>query len=193
MTHAKAAELVPPAAATYKPMLLRAAHTTWGLDAPVAVLAAQVHQESGWRPNAVSTVGALGLAQFMPATARWWCGVDKASTSATAPADCSPTNPTWALRALVGYDRWLYDRLAAAGPEPDRMWATLRAYNGGLGHWLAERGHAVGPGRAAVDAACGTAKRSPQFCPESLGYPRRIMVALQPRYSAWGRAVVVTP
>ena len=68
------AQVQPPqAAARYKLTLLREAHSQWGLDAPVAAFAAQVHQESGWRADAVSRVGARGLAQFMPATARWWC------------------------------------------------------------------------------------------------------------------------
>ena len=87
---------VPQAAQAHKRTLLRAAHAEWGLDAPVAVLAAQVHQESAWRPDAVSHVGARGLAQFMPATARWWC--ERVGLSAI---DCQPHNPTWALRALA--------------------------------------------------------------------------------------------
>ena len=62
---------VPAAAARYRLTLLREAHGQWGLDAPVAAFAAQVHQESGWNPQAVSRVGARGLAQFMPATTLW--------------------------------------------------------------------------------------------------------------------------
>lgn len=53
------AQPVPHLAARYKLTLLREAHSQWGLNAPVAALAAQVHQESGWRPDAVSRVGAL--------------------------------------------------------------------------------------------------------------------------------------
>lgn len=69
---AKAAEVtIPRAAQQYRATLVRAAHATWGLDAPVAVFAAQVHTESWWRNDTVSHVGAQGLAQFMPATARW--------------------------------------------------------------------------------------------------------------------------
>ena len=62
---------VPHESARYRLTLLREAHGQWGLDAPVAAFAAQVHQESGWNPQAVSRVGARGLAQFMPATTLW--------------------------------------------------------------------------------------------------------------------------
>ena len=69
---AHAAEVtIPRAAQQYRATLVRAAHATWGLDAPVAVFAAQVHTESWWRNDTVSHAGAQGLAQFMPATARW--------------------------------------------------------------------------------------------------------------------------
>ena len=189
---------VPADAARYRAELTRAAHSQWGLNAPVAVLAAQVHQESSWNPQAVSRVGARGLAQFMPGTTAWWC--ERARTKA---ADCLPNNPTWALRALVGYDRYLYDLTPARFSERDRMWVALRGYNGGLGHWRAEekiaearlrqaelllqaeRGDAH-PNREAIDAACGRARRHISHCPENLGYPHRIMTVLQPRYASWG-------
>ena len=163
--------------------LTRAAHTQWGLDAPVATLAAQVQQESGWRPVAVSQVGAQGMAQFMPATARWWCELNKMTA-----AQCMPNNPTWALRALVGFDKYLYDRTPARYTASDRMWVALRGYNGGLGHWLAEssRTGVPLPTRAQVDAACGKARRAFVHCAENLGYPQRIMRVLQPRYASWG-------
>lgn len=179
---ALAGEDIPRVALKHRADLTRAAHTVWGLDAPIAVFAAQIHQESGWNPEAVSRVGARGMAQFMPDTARWWC--DKNGLSAI---DCQPTNPVWAMRALVGYDRWLFDRVR--GPsEFDRLWAALRGYNGGLGHWQQEAA-TVRPAldRLAVDAACGKAHRHPSFCPENLGYPRRILTILQPRYLGWGR------
>ena len=174
---------VPQAAQAHKRTLLRAAHAEWGLDAPVAVLAAQVHQESAWRPDAVSHVGARGLAQFMPATARWWC--ERVGLSAI---ECQPHNPAWALRALVTYDRWLYDRTPAHYTPRERMHVALRAYNGGLGHWQAEAAAtgAVRPTLAQVDAACGKARRAAVHCAENLGYPHRILVLIQPRYAAWG-------
>lgn len=179
---AQAAE-PPRAALQYRATLTRVAHAEWGLNAPIAAFAAQVHQESGWNPQAVSRVGALGMAQFMPATARWWCDLHGLGAEA-----CQPTNPTWALRALVGYDRWLYARVR--GPsEHDRLWAALRSYNGGLGHWLAEAKAAGSDRREAVDQACGQARRAAVHCAENLGYPRRILGRLQFLYSGWGRTV----
>lgn len=175
---------VPPGAGAYRQELLRSAHSQWGLDAPVAALAAQVHQESGWNPRAVSAVGAAGMAQFMPATASWWCALNQLT-----PQQCQPQNPTWALRSLVGYDKWLWDRAPARYSTRDRLWVTLRGYNGGLGHWQAEARMAANGTREAVDAACGRARRAPVHCKENLGYPQRILVQLQPRYAAWGPGV----
>jgi soluble lytic murein transglycosylase-like protein len=177
---------VPANAQHYRSELLRAAHTQWGLDAPVPALAAQVHQESGWKPRAVSRVGAAGMAQFMPATAQWWCQLNK-----LAQADCQPTNPTWALRALVGYDRYLYARTPERFNTHDRLWVALRGYNGGLGHWAleAKASGLPAPSREQVDAACGKARRSPVHCPENLGYPQRILKKLQPMYASWGLSV----
>lgn len=174
---------VPAQAARYRAELVRAAHTQWGLDAPVAALAAQVHQESGWRPDAVSHVGARGMAQFMPATATWWCALNGLGTAA-----CQPHNPTWALRALVGYDKYLFDRTPVRYGERDRMWVALRSYNGGLGHWQKEAAVSgtAQPSRSQVDAACGKARRAAVHCKENLGYPHHILVVLQPRYAAWG-------
>jgi hypothetical protein len=205
---------VPPAAERYRLTLLREAQGQWGLDAPVAALAAQVHQESGWRADAVSGVGARGMAQFMPATARWWCDF-----TGVASADCLPHNPAWALRALTGYDLHLFERAPLRFTDYDRLWLALRGYNGGEGNWqaearIAERGlaPAAGPSqggrgplggqrttrsgergganllptREQIDAACGRARRAALHCAENLGYPRRILAVLQPRCAAWG-------
>ncbi len=180
------AQTMPAAAATYRSTLTRAAQMQWGLDAPVAALAAQVHQESGWRPQAVSRVGARGLGQFMPATASWWCELNSLP-----PDECQPENPTWALRALVGYDKWLYDRTPQHYSPRDRMWVALRGYNGGLGHWNAEAraSGARQPSRDQVDAACGKARRAAVHCAENLGYPARILDTLQPLYAGWGASL----
>lgn len=177
-----------PAAHKYRADLVRAAHSLWGLDAPVSVLAAQVHQESGWNPVAVSRAGAQGMAQFMPATASWWCDLNELS-----PAECQPRNAVWALRSMVGYDKWLFDRTPSYYPPDERLWVALRAYNGGLGNWQAEARVAQQsllpspklPDAALVDRFCGRAKRHVSHCPENVGYPYRIMVVLSPRYTTW--------
>jgi soluble lytic murein transglycosylase-like protein len=174
---------IPRHALQYRADLTRIAHSAWGLNAPVPVFAAQIHQESGWNANAVSRVGAMGAAQFMPATARWWCALNKLSES-----DCQPRNVTWSLRALVGYDRWLMQRVYCAN-EFDSLWATLRSYNGGLGHWQREAALAHVKSRIAIDAQCGRAKRSVIHCAENLGYPNRILNRHQFIYASWGRVV----
>lgn len=96
------------------------------LSALVADFAAQLHQESGWRPDAISPAGAQGLAQFMPATADWISQLIPMLSSR------EPFNPAWAIRALVSYDRWLWQRVSAAS-DCERMAMTLSGYNGGLG------------------------------------------------------------
>jgi soluble lytic murein transglycosylase-like protein len=175
-------EQPPHAALAYRAELTRTARSVWGLDAPVPVFAAQIHQESGWRPDAVSPVGALGLAQFMPATARWIATVDPALIRG------EPYNPSWAMRAMVTYDQQLYGQAPARYAARDRMWVALRGYNGGIGHWRNEA-RATGlpePRREQVDTACGRASRSIKHCAENLGYPKRILIDLQPRYALWG-------
>ncbi|HAU2961038.1 TPA: transglycosylase SLT domain-containing protein, partial [Salmonella enterica subsp. diarizonae] len=126
-SQANAAE-PPTAALKYRSDVIRSARVDWGLNAPVADFAAQLHQESGWNPAARSPVGAQGLAQFMPSTADWIAGVFPALSSR------EPYNPGWAIRALVSYDRWLWQRVVV--PDGcERMAMTLSAYNGGLG-WV---------------------------------------------------------
>lgn len=176
---------VPPAAARYRGELTRQARLVFGLEAPVATLAAQVHQESAWRPDARS-IYAHGLAQFTPDTAEWIGGVD----AALAGADTG--NPAWSLRALAVYDRWLLDRVKGV-TACDRWWAGLRAYNGGLGHWQKEaRLAAPSLDRGAIDARCGQASRHVKHCRESLAYPRLILLKWQPLYASWGPGVVCT-
>lgn len=181
----------PPGARRFRAALTRAAYTTWGLDAPIAVFAAQVHAESGWKPSDISPVGAVGLGQFMPGTASWWCRVNGMSAE-----QCQPRNPIWSLRALVGYDLYLWQQIGRIPGARDmdpftRTWATLRAYNGGLGHWQAEARAAHSLDRLAVDAACGRAKRHHTHCRENVGYPYRILVELQPRYATWGPVLMM--
>jgi hypothetical protein len=126
---------IPAQANTYRAQLTREARAAWGLKAPVALFAAQVHQESGWREDARSPLGALGLAQFMPGTAAWIAQLYPADLG-----DAAPLDARWALRALVTYDLWLWERLTEFRDDGLHRWgATLSAYNGGLGNVRKDR------------------------------------------------------
>lgn len=181
---AMAADAVPLRAYQYQRDLTREAMRVWGIDAPVARLAGQIHQESAWNAQAKSKY-ASGLAQFTPDTAKW--------IAAAYPNDftggwVAPYSPAWALRAVAVYDRHLYDR-TRGHTECDRWWFALRGYNGGAGHISAESRNAADPlDHASVDAVCGTARRSIKHCPENTGYPRKILLRWEPLYygDGWG-------
>ena len=174
---------IPQNALRLRAELTRNARAVWGLDAPVSTFAAQVHQESGWRADAKSPVGAQGMAQFMPATADWIARLYPEL------ATREPYNPSWAMRALVTYDRYLWDRLDAASPC-DRMAMALSAYNGGLG-WVRRdatlaAGQGLAPDRWWDNIETVNAGRSAGNWNENRGYPRRILRTLSPRYVAAG-------
>lgn len=174
---------IPPDAEHYRRDLVRNARLVWGLDAPVATFAAQIHQESRYRADAESPAGALGLAQFMPATARWIAGAYPAELGTN-----EPLNPSWALRALVRYDRHLYERVRIYDTGCDRMLFTLSDYNGGAG-WRIKRQRMSGnPGNYAV-----ISRLNPGIHPanqrENEEYPRRIVYRWQPLYLSWGSGV----
>jgi len=179
------AESIPPQAQRYRSVLIRAARMEWGLNAPTATLAAQVHQESRWRENARSPVGAAGLTQFMPATAKWLGDLRPDMGAA------DPWNPGWALRALAAYDHWLWDRARAATPS-DRMAKALSGYNGGES-WvqrdetLAAR-QGLDPLRWWGNVEVVNAGRSASAWDQNRGYPERIIRVLEPLYRAagWG-------
>ena len=96
--------------ARFAPALRRAAQR-WNVSA--TLLAAQLYAESGFNPFARSSVGALGIAQFMPATARAF-GLD------------NPLDPEQAIDAQAHLMR---DLLRQFGSVP----LALAAYNAGPG------------------------------------------------------------
>ena len=99
----------------------------WGTLCPQLsppLLAAQMYQESGFNPNAVSPVGAQGIAQFMPATWQIY-GMD--------PTHAHPSPDVWdpadAIPSAASYDcRLAQDTKNVPGNSTSNM---LAAYNAG--------------------------------------------------------------
>lgn len=178
---------IPAASALYRHRVEQAAARAWGVEASPARLAAQLHQESAWRPDARSHVGASGIAQFMPATARWMAEQFPAEL-----AGFDPWNPQQAILAAALYDKWLLDRVQPIGHAPlsdcTRWNFALRGYNGGETWLLRERGLTVaGRGNAndwrSVERFRARGEAAHR---ENVGYPRRILITLEPAYIAAG-------
>ena len=92
-------------------------------DLTPARLAAQLMQESRFDPNAVSSIGAQGIAQFLPGT--WpsyapWPGA-------------SPFDPQAAITAQAKFMCELFGQLRANGPAGDPWQLALAAYVSGMG------------------------------------------------------------
>ena len=174
------AQSIPDEAHQYRRDIIRATHHVWGIQfAPSGTFAAQIHQESRYRPAAKSYVGALGIAQFMPATARWIQGAYPKELSGDV------MSPEWGILALVRYNRHIWERLSAAD-NCERMAFTLAGYNGGEG-WVAKRKKLSDQPDVCLFATC---EINPGIKPsnqaENAGYPKRILITLEPLYVAAG-------
>ena len=101
---------------TYLPELQEASSIS---GFPISLIAATIHQESGWDPNIVSHAGAQGLAQFMPGTWPSYGG------------DGDPFNPRDAIRAMGRYMGDLKRILRNSNVGGDEIDNVLRAYNAG--------------------------------------------------------------
>lgn len=92
-----------------------------------ALLAAQIDQESGWDPTAVSSAGAEGISQFMPGT---WPSWDQPPA---VPGPDTPFVPADAIMAQGRYDCALAQAVAGVASENDDDITSLMlaAYNAG--------------------------------------------------------------
>ena len=172
---------IPRNALKYRALLRHEVMLQWP-GSELAVMAAQVHQESAWNPGARSRY-AGGLAQFTPSTQ------DFAQTKDPELARINDVfNPKWAMRALVWYDKWLWGRCAWTEDKTERWAFTLAAYNGGLGWVRKERAESIRRGKdgrfwfESVETVC---LRSPASCHENRQYPRRILLVLRPLYEGF--------
>ncbi len=170
---------VPP---LYRMMVEREAADVWGIQAPTARIAAQIHAESLWNPTAASKY-AHGMAQFTPPTAAWI-----AQKFPEKLAGFDPWDPAQAVRAMVIYDHWLTQRNPGA-TDCDTWAFGLSAYNGGEG-WLRRDQRLT---RAAgADAAVWFGQvaehsgRAGWAIRENRGYVSRILLVLEPAYAVAG-------
>lgn len=184
---AHAGVVIPEASALYRHRVEQAVADVWGVQASAARLAAQLHQESAWRPTAASGVGAQGLAQFMPATAQWI-----AEKFPDQLGQFDPWDPAQAIRAAAIYDRWLLDRIQAIGYTPMSACShwnfALRGYNGGEQWLLRDRGLTVaqrGDPNDWRDVERHRTRGSAAHA-QNIDYPRRILLVLEPAYIAAG-------
>jgi hypothetical protein len=116
--------------------MLEAAAIRYGL--PPAFFRRLIGQESNFDPKAISRAGALGIAQFMPGTARWRGLSD-------------PFEPN---KALDESARWLSELRALFG----NLGLAAAAYNAGpqrVKDWIAGRGNLPGETRAYVRVVTG--------------------------------------
>lgn len=94
---------------------------------------AQAMTESALRPHVCSAVGACGLMQIMPGTARQ-LGVD-------------PFRPREAIMGGIRYDRQLWNQWSAPRPPGERLAFAWISYNAGLGNALKFQRRAAASGR----------------------------------------------
>lgn len=185
---ASAALRIPAKVNRLRGPLTSAARWEFGLNAPVAILGAQIEQESGGEEEAQSPVGAQGPAQIMPETAKWFVKVRP---------DLGPPDVwhgPWACRFLCAYNAWHLAR-SKGHTECDRWAKALAAYNGGLGWVQRDEAEAVRQGLDPLDWWDGVSRinagRSQENWKQNRRYPDRILRVLAPRYVAagWGAGV----
>ena len=170
------AQEVPRAAKAYQRDLTRAAHSVWGMDAPLSALAAQLQQESAYNPEAVSWVGARGLAQMMPATA---AGLARQYPEL---APVREFDPRW---ALLAQSRLMHDLYRASFPAASNCQAyafATASYNQGPGWTKRQRAAAVDSARYFDSAELVNPGKTAANYRETHRYVRRILLTLEPKY-----------
>jgi soluble lytic murein transglycosylase-like protein len=174
---------IPLRAAKYKRSLRRQVNAIWGIDQPLPVFAAQIQAESAWRPLAESPY-ARGLGQQTPNTERWLNEMD----AELARMGGGALNPYWSIRALVFYDRWLWQKFPNTALETDRWAFALASYNCGLGWVYKERdANFYGCDNRHYPCVRLTCLRSREgACNETARYVPRILFEYKPWYEEAG-------
>ncbi len=173
---------IPREALTYQAELIREARFAFGMDAPIALFAGQITQESAWRPDVCSKY-ACGLAQFTPGTAKWISGINNQLNAN------DPLDPHWAIRALVTYDKMLHDGANPSNTDCDRWQFALSDYNGGTGWRIKRQKMSPQPGDFTITSAFnpGILKANQQ---QNQEYPFRIVFKHQPMFISWNGPLI---
>lgn len=100
---------------------------------------AQMIQESAGRADAVSPVGAVGLAQFMPGT---WDDMIKAGV---VPKGTPRRDARYSLQAQAYYMRQLTRTWSSKRSDHDRIRLALASYNAGAGNLIKSQRKCGGP------------------------------------------------
>jgi hypothetical protein len=159
----------------YWPTVIREARYHIGMDAPAHDFMGQIEIESNCNPKAIGPTGDIGLGQFNWDTASWLQKKEKALREIAVKA--RPLNPAWSIRAVVLFDRWLYENVDC------RDWHyAFRAYNGGLTLMNKEIARAGTCFHKAVEKKCRrniieTAKGNLNLCQINIYYPYRVRAA----------------
>ncbi|AWE42851.1 MULTISPECIES: lytic murein transglycosylase [unclassified Actinobaculum] len=156
--------------AEYRDIVLRAGQICD--DVTPAVIAAQIEQESGWRPEATSPAGAQGISQFMPGT---WASHGMDGDGDGHVDIWNPADAIWSQGHYMCRLRTSVLALRAEGTiSGSTLDLTLAAYNAGLGNVQAAGGvprfaettryisriHALIPTYQAPTAAAGSGQEA---------------------------------
>jgi soluble lytic murein transglycosylase len=112
-------------------------------ELPLSLVLGVIHTESGFRPEAVSPVGAVGLMQIMPDTGAWIAGKLKMEAYESAMLTDTQVN--------IEMGCWYLQYLLTLFPED--MNAVLAGYNAGqnrVRRWLTDPANTDAAGKLAV-------------------------------------------
>jgi len=170
---------IPSFALKERATLTREAQFVYGINAPIPMLAAEIEQESGWRPNITASDGGMGLGQFMAGT------VKQIVRSYPELGPANPYNPTWAIRAQSRFIKWNYTRVKGKN-NCERFGATLKGYNAGLGYPQRAQKKSSDPYTWFTLTENINPGQSYKNFIYSRWYPREILFVRQKKYTAWG-------
>lgn len=144
----------------------------WGFGPEWQWYKAQLYQESLLDPDAVSPVGATGLAQFMSGT---WGDV---SRQMGLPRGISPRDAKYAIDAGAFYMARLQRTWSAPRPFMDRHKLAQASYNAGAGHLIKAQRLCGGPALYADIIKC---------LPQVTGHHSRETITYVERIERWRR------